>query len=49
MTTFLTPTVVDNRPGYVNGQGQTFAVPKSAKRVESWRKKMEAKGYTFGG
>jgi hypothetical protein len=35
------------RPGYVDQNGQTYSVPASAKRVDSWKKKMIEAGHIF--
>ena len=43
----LTASSVDGRNGWVDSTRQVYAAPKSAKRVEHWKKKMEAKGHKF--
>jgi hypothetical protein len=43
----LTGTVVDNRPGYVDEYGQTFAAPKSTKRIDRWKERLQSRGYIF--
>lgn len=36
-----------NRGGYRNEDGLVFLPPKNTKRLTSWKKKMQERGYTF--
>ena len=42
-----TPKKSYSRPGFIDDQKQVYLPPKSAKRVEAWKKEMESKGFVF--